>query len=426
VNEIASRWGAERVSFGLLRGRYVKMMAMSQTEHLNRKMELVQAIESAMEECLDQDTEVLYPAGPQTPVVNRTAEQLSSKHGPATVASLPLRWDGQVRGVLTLERPPDRPWTAEEVGFLRVAADLCTPRLVELSESDRWAGARAAAGLRRGAAKLVGPHYTWAKLLAVALLAGVLALIYVPGTHRVEAPFRFAAVVQRSVPAPFAGYLDEVTVEPDDVVAAGQVLARLDTTELRAERERLLAERVHYQKEAALAGREGEQARRQIAEAQVQMIEAQLGYVGWQIEHAEVRAPLAGTLLEGDLKRRLGAPVEQGEVLFEVAPLNRLRAELMVDDQKIAWVPRPPAARGKLAVASDPQRKLPFTVEKVFPLAEVVDGRNVYTVRARVDEPVPWARPGMEGGAKIDAGQAPIGWVWTRDAVNWVRMKLWL
>ncbi|MEM1099758.1 MAG: hypothetical protein AAGH92_13355, partial [Planctomycetota bacterium] len=49
-NEIATRWRADRVSLGLLSGRYVKLRAMSQTEHISRKMALVGAIESAMEE----------------------------------------------------------------------------------------------------------------------------------------------------------------------------------------------------------------------------------------------------------------------------------------------------------------------------------------------------------------------------------------
>ena len=70
ANEFASRWRAERVSVGLLAGRYVKLKAMSQTEHLSRKMAMVQDIEAAMEECLDQDVEVLHPAPPEVTVVN--------------------------------------------------------------------------------------------------------------------------------------------------------------------------------------------------------------------------------------------------------------------------------------------------------------------------------------------------------------------
>lgn len=424
-NEIATRWHADRVSLGILRGRYVKLRAMSQTEHINRKMLLVQAIESAMEECLDQDIEVMYPAPPEATLVNRAAQELSTQHGPVALCSLPLRRGGELVGVITVERTADQPLTVQEIGFLRIACDLFTARVSELAMSDRWWGARLADATRRVGAAVVGPKHTWAKLSAVALLAVVLALIFIPGTVRVEAPFMFQAVTQRSIPAPFDGYLDAVEVDPDDVVESGAVLARLDTAELRAERARLLAERVASEKEAKMASRDGKQVERQIAEARVANVQAQIEFIDWQIDHAVIRSPIAGTVVVGDLKQKLGAPVAKGDVMFEVAPLDTLRAELLVDDHKIGDVSGV-GARGKLASAAYPGRKTAFEVEQVYPIAEVVDGRNVFRVRAMLVEPQPWAKPGIEGVAKIDAREAPIGWVWTRDAVNWIRMKLWI
>lgn len=424
-NEIATRWRADRVSLGMLRGRYVKLRAMSQTEHINRKMLLVQAIESAMEECLDQDTEVMFPAPPEAVLVNRAAQELSTKHGPVAMCSFPLRRGGELVGVITVERSADQPLTLEEIGFLRIACDLFTARVTELAMSDRWWGARLADATRRSAGELVGPKHTWAKLSAVGLLAAVLALIFVPGTIRVEAPFTFQAVTQRSIPAPFEGYLDAVAVEPDDVVEAGAVLATLDTAELRAERSRLLAEQITADKEAKMASRDGKLVERQIAEARSASVQAQIEYLDWQIEHAVIRSPIGGTVVVGDLKQKLGAPVAKGDVLFEVAPLDTLRAELLVDDHKVGDISGV-GAEGRLASAAYPGRKLSFEVEQIYPIAEVVDGRNVFRVRVKLIEPEPWAKPGIEGVAKIDAGRAPIGWVWTRDAVNWVRMKLWI
>ena len=60
-NEIAARWQADRVGLGFLKGRYVQLKALSHTEKFSRKMKLVQDIEAAMEECLDQDVEIIYP-----------------------------------------------------------------------------------------------------------------------------------------------------------------------------------------------------------------------------------------------------------------------------------------------------------------------------------------------------------------------------
>ncbi|MEM9914256.1 MAG: HlyD family efflux transporter periplasmic adaptor subunit [Planctomycetota bacterium] len=424
-NEIATRWRADRVSLGLLSGRYVKLRAMSQTEHISRKMALVGAIESAMEEALDQDIEVLHPVGPEATLVNRAAQDLSKQHGPSAICSLPMRRGGEVIGVVTVERPSDQPMSVEDVAFLRMAVDLCTPRVTELADTDRWFGARLADTTKRTLAGVVGPKHTWAKVGAVALLIGVLALVFVPGTVRVEAPFTFRAVTQRSIPAPFEGYLESVGAEPNDVVEAESTLATLNTAELRAELARLEAEQLGYDKEAKMAAREGNQVERQIAEARVANVEAQLGWLRWQIEHATIRSPIAGTVVVGDLKQQLGAPVNKGDVLFEVAPLSALRAELKVPDDKIGDVP-PEGARGQLAAAAHPGTKLEFTVEQINPIAEVIDGQNVFRVKVKLLEAPPWAKPGIEGVAKIDSHQAPIGWVWTRDAINWVRMKLWI
>lgn len=424
-NEIATRWRADRVSVGLLAGRYVKLRAMSQTEHISRKMALVGAIESAMEESLDQDVEVLHPVPAEATLVSRAAQDLSTQHGPSAICSLPMRRGGEVIGVVTVERPIDQPMTPEEVAFLRMAVDLCTPRMAELAATDRWFGARLADATRRGLGGFLGPKHTWAKVAAIVLLAGGLALVFVPGTIRVEAPFKFQAVTQRSIPAPFEGYLETVEAEPNDVVEVGTVLATLNTAELRAELSRLDAEKLGYDKEAKMAAREGKQVERQIAEARVASVDAQLDWLRWQIEHAVIRAPIAGTVVVGDLKQQLGSPVAKGDVLFEVAPLSELRAELWVADDKIGDVP-PQGARGQLAAAAHPGRKLDFEVEQINPIAEVIDGSNVFRVRVKLLERQPWAKPGIEGVAKIDAGEAAIGWVWTRDAINWVRMKLWI
>lgn len=61
-NEVASRRRCDRVGLGFLKGRYVQLKALSHTEKFSRKMKLVQDIEAAMEECLDQDIEVTHPA----------------------------------------------------------------------------------------------------------------------------------------------------------------------------------------------------------------------------------------------------------------------------------------------------------------------------------------------------------------------------
>ena len=147
-NQLAARWKATRASVGLLKGRAVKLAAMSHTEKFTRQMQLVQDIEGAMEECLDQDVEVLFPAGVAATYVARTTETLATRHGPSTVLSLPLRRGGEVVAVVLLERKADAPFVTEEIETLRLTCDLVTPRMIDLHETDKWIGARALAASR--------------------------------------------------------------------------------------------------------------------------------------------------------------------------------------------------------------------------------------------------------------------------------------
>ena len=81
---------------------------------------------------------------------------------------------------------------------------------------------------------------------------------------------------------------------------------------------------------------------------------------------------------------------------------------------------------GYLATASYPAQRIKFRVERINPIAEVVNQRNVYKVRVQLLQTYPWMRPGMEGVAKVSVGKRRYVWIWTRKIVNWVRMKLWL
>lgn len=424
-NEAASQWQCERVSIGFLKGRYVRLKAMSHTEDFSRKMQVVQDIESAMEECLDQDCEVLYPASQEATYISRAAGELSRGHGPLAVLSVPLRWDGEVRAVLTLEREPGKPFTLEEIEVIRLACELCTARLLELYEHDRWIGGKVIAKIRSGLALLIGPRYTWTKVVAILISALIVFLIFAKGQFRAEAPFALEATYQQVVCASFDGFIKSVNVEVGDTVKENETtLAELDTAELRLKLAGVKAEQAGYLKQVAAAMRDSETAQAQIAQANSDKAQAQIDLFNYLIEQGKVISPISGVVVKGDLKRQIGAPVKTGDVLFEVTPLESLRAELLVPEDQIFDISV--EQEGYLATVSYPSRRMKFVVERINPMAEVVNNRNVFKVRVRLLETRSWMRPGMEGVARISIGKRRYVWIWTRRVVNWLRMKLWL
>ena len=424
-NEVASQWQCERVSIGFLKERYVQLKAMSHTESFNRKMQVVQDIESAMEECLDQDIEILSPAPKEATYVSRAADKLSERYGPLNIISFPLRRNGEVHTVLTLERPTDRVFSHDEIETIRLACELCSPRLFNLYEYGRWIGATIAIKARKSLAGLVGPKHTWIKLIAISCFVAVLFLIFAKGQFRPDAPFVLEATYQQVVPAPFDGYIKHVDVEVGDVVKGDDsILGGLDTAELRLSLAAAKAEKASYLKQTSAAMRDGETAQAQIAEANADKIQAQIELLEYQIGQASLVSPISGIVVKGDLKREIGAPVKVGDVLFEVCPLESLRAQLMVPEDAIYDIKV--GQEGYLATASYPSERIKFVVERINPIAEVVNRRNVFKVRVQLLETHSWMRPGMEGIAKVSVGKRRYVWIWTRKIVNWIRMKLWL
>jgi multidrug resistance efflux pump len=277
----------------------------------------------------------------------------------------------------------------------------------------------------KAAAALVGPRHTWAKLLVVGVVASALFLVFAQGTYRVEAPFVVHASEHRMVVMPYRGYITDVHVEPGDPVIAGQtVLAELDTRELRIALGRAKADLARAMKERDQARTTKRYADAQIAEAQADQVRADIELYEYQIAQARIVAPIDGVVLRGDLKRAVGTAVELGTVLFEVGPLNDIYAELLVPDSEIGEIEA--TGEGALAAASHPGQYIDFKVDRVSPVADVVGQRNVFRVNVRLAERPEWVRPGMEGLAKLELGKRHYAWMWTRDVVNWVRMKLWI
>ncbi len=324
-NQLASRWRAERVSLGFLKGRDVRLTALSHTEKFTRQMRLVQDIESAMEECFDQDIEIIFPPTQQATYVSRLTEGLSTQHGPTTVCALPLRRKGEPKAVLLLERKADLAFGLEEVEALRLTADLVTLRLVNLHEQDRWAGAKAALALRHGLAWAVGPKHTWIKVAAILTFAFLAFAIFGRGIDRVESPFTFEATQKMSIPAPFEAYLKSVRVQPGDFVLSEATAARLrelgepldlamnplalnwfdstmatlDATEKEQQLLQAQMERESYVRQADIAARDRKTAESQVYTAQAAMSQAKIDLLKYQISRAVIRCPVRWGGLHG-------------------------------------------------------------------------------------------------------------------------------
>ncbi|HNX27396.1 MAG TPA: hypothetical protein PKK48_08315, partial [Phycisphaerae bacterium] len=213
-NEIATAAGAERVSLGVLGGHFVKCMAMSHTEKLNRKMKVVRQVEQAMEECLDQQQVVIYPAGDGDRAVTRMAEELSRHHGSGQIIAIPITPADEPKIVILMEFTDRRNDLKELLEITGAICEVEAARLYEFYLHSCWFGIRIAREIKKFAAIVVGAKHTWLKLAAIAIICVLFWAVFFRGDYEIESPVVLEAVQRRVVAAPFECYLVEADVQP--------------------------------------------------------------------------------------------------------------------------------------------------------------------------------------------------------------------
>jgi RND family efflux transporter MFP subunit len=403
----------------------VHIEAVSNTAQFDRHANLLVATLNAMSEALDQREPVVYPGEGEThAVVTLSHAELAQTSGAGGIATFPLAHAGRQVGVLTLERSHGLRFDRLSLELLEGLALLLGP-LVEMRRvQTRGLPAHAAHTARDFWSRLAGPGHAGLKLALGLVAAIALFLSFATGTYRVAADAKIEGEIQRAIAAPFQGYVRESAVRAGDTVQRGQLLARLDDRDLRVERARLIAQREQYGQQYRDAMSRQERAQVRIASAQMAQAEAQLALVEEQLARTEIVAPFSGVLVSGDLTQSLGAPLERGQVMLELAPLDAYRVVLQVDEHDLAWLKL--RQHGELILTALPGERYPFTVSKITPVASAREGRNLFRVEAQLDTKAGTRlRPGMEGVAKIDIDERRLGWIWSRRLIDWLRLKSW-
>ncbi len=424
ATDLATRLGCRRVCLGLAKRRGAKLVAISHAAWFEEKAQTVAAIEAAMEEVLDQGSAVVLPALPETARrISLAAAELGRLLGANAVAAVPLTSGARTIGVMTFEREGDTALDASTLRMLEAIGHALGPVIAAKADAEKLVTGRIVTAVGDAVRAVFGPRRPALKLALAAAIALVGWLAVATGEFRISARAAIEGAVQRAAVAPFEGFVATAPARAGDLVEEGQVLAALDDRELSLEAARWRAEReqqlLRYQD--ALGRQDRAQAR--LLAAQVRQTEAQLALVEGKLERARIRAPFRGIVVSGDLSQQLGAPVETGKVLFEIAPLDGYRVVLRVDERDLRYVTE--GQGGQLVLTGLSGQSFPVTVTKVTPVANVQDGRNIFRVEATIAEQAGRLRPGMEGVAKLAVEDRSLVWIWTRSLIDWVRMSLW-
>jgi len=466
VNSLAARCGAQQVALGWrARGSaQVRLVALSHRDRFDRFSHAVVLTEEALDEALDHEDGAwldapaaegadVMPAPaeahagntPAMPLLAGPTLQITALPPPGETAALPAHalLQQSLGRVALLSLPLARGQDAAHAvlllafdagsaaqgprwrALLPVALAPLLPWLQTLHLRERAWPLRQADNLRLALQRVLGPgHLLW-KASALLASAALLYAVFAHWDYRVGAAAQLATDSTRVLSAQIDGRVESALVSAGQVVKNGDLLAQMDTRELRQQETDLRAELKRTTAEADRARAASQLAELEVANARGAQAQVRLARTLDQLAQAELRAPFDGVVVEGERKELQGAPLRKGEKLYRIARIEGLYATLQVPERDAALVE--PGARGELVLVSRPNQTIPLRVLAVIPVAQTKGAEgNHFLVRAELlQAPEDWWRPGMSGTARIDAGERQVGWILTHRLVDSVRLWLW-
>ena len=273
-------------------------------------------------------------------------------------------------------------------------------------------------------ASLVGPGALTTKVYTTAVAAAVILLLTVQGNFEVTADATLEGLTQQAVVAPYNGFIAESVSRAGDLVKAEQLLGKMDDRNLSLELQRIGSEKEELERQYRQALSDLNQSEARIFKARVDEADARWSLLKRRLDQVELRSPIDGIIITGDLSRSIGAPVERGDLLFEVAPLEKYRIVLRINESDIDEIE--PGQSGEVILTSHPNLKIPFVLENIASvLQSEQDLGVVFRTEGVIQEDYNFLRPGMEGVARVTVGERTLAWIFFHDIIDWVYLKIW-
>lgn len=415
ADSLQTHLGATTAVVGLCRRGLseCRIAAISGGQIIDRLSDETRQIEAVLQESVVRGFSAVWPVADRQ---NRHAlmshEQYSESLGGSTLVSMPLlSEEGQPAGCLLLVFSEADGRVAVAERFLRAgsgALGSCLHVLQKLADSQWLQNLRQ---LRRA--------ITVSRLHVAAWVIGCgVAVLLLPVTYTVKGDAELQPVERHFVAAPFDGPLAECLVEPGDVVEKDQLLARMDGREIRWELAEVQAtlNKATKERNTQLSSREFGSAA--ISGHEIQRLEQRESLLKHRDTSLEIRSPVEGVVVTGDHREAEGVPLEMGQTLFEIAPLDAMTVEVGIPEEDIRHVAEGMSVRIQMDAA--PDVVLSARIRRIHPRAEIRDSENVFVAEAELEEQPAGLRPGMRGTAKVMTRRRPLGWNLFHKPVAWI------
>ncbi|GLS91106.1 hypothetical protein GCM10007916_21750 [Psychromonas marina] len=423
VNLMGKHLNTERVVLGFVKNDELVIHSQSDSSEQSKKHELVKLTTQAMQEATDQQESVLWPAPSDQNRITQAHSKLAVEKGQRSLMSVPLIDKELCYGTVLFERSPEHPFTHQDQLTAEALTNFVGVVLEEKRQSNLPLYSYFLRSLRNQLSRLFGSGYLMRKITVFILLLVSLFFSLMPGAYNISAETVIEGAELRAIVVPFDGYLQTADLRAGDSVQKGDLLAELDTSELRLQRMSWISQQATSMRQYEDALAKQELTKVQISSAQRKRAQAEIELLDYQISQATMVAPFNALIVSGDLNQRIGSQLRQGDVLFELSPSQRFRLAMYVDEFRINDINH--AQTGRLVLAALPDQKFSFTLTRINPMAEVRDGATVYRVEAELNNSADVLRVGLEGVAQIYVDQRLLITIWTRSMVDWMKLQWW-
>ncbi|HKS67291.1 MAG TPA: efflux RND transporter periplasmic adaptor subunit [Candidatus Acidoferrales bacterium] len=262
-------------------------------------------------------------------------------------------------------------------------------------------------------------------------IAAVAAILFViPWPLRVGTDATVVPAQRRVVSSIQGGIVRQVFVREGESVREGQVLAQLDASDDRVKLAR--AEAALAQTERALSDAEfhNDPAAASDAKIQSDVHRAEVAFENQRIEEAQLRSPIAGTIVTPKVEEKAGTMLQPGGSFCEVVAQDEMAAEMSVPETDLPLLK--PGNHVSLKLNAYPETTFEGVVERIGAQTKSDSGEQYFLVRAIFRNTGDRARDGMAGRARVRAGGGwfrsqwhPIGYVILRAPFRWIWEKAW-
>jgi hypothetical protein len=273
------------------------------------------------------------------------------------------------------------------------------------------------------------------KFLKFGLPAIILViLLLIPMDYTLKGDATLLPVNQVTLPTLVNARLVSVTVREGETVKQGQVLAELDTRDLRLQLRQVEQdyERAMLESQSALSLRD--EFRMHAARINADKARAVGDKLRLDIERSTLRAPIDGIVLGAQtLSTRLGEVLRSGEPVLDLIDPSVWQVKVSMREQDLIYLGDTLAKAGRVpvsvALAANPARRYELEVNSPQQIAFGLDtarGKYDFTVMLPLETTLTdlsLLKSGFGGRAKFSTGRKPSSYVLFRDFVNFLRVR---